>query len=85
MLQSDDDICNLDAGIVDVILDLDGSTAAITFVVLGGETPVLTWSIPLDEPVTRVSPLWVEGSEGVELPAPSVGVPTKKRKDGTSD
>ena len=41
--------------------------------------------IPLDEPVTKVSPLWVEGSEGVELPAPSVGVSTKKKKDGTSD
>ncbi len=65
--------------------DLDGSTAAISFVVLGGETTVLTWSIPLDEPVTKVSPLWVEGSEGVELPAPLVGVPTKKKKDGTSD
>jgi hypothetical protein len=65
--------------------DLDGSTAAITFVILGGETPVLTWSIPLDEPVTKVSPLWVEGSEGVELPAPSVGVHIKKKKDGTSD
>jgi hypothetical protein len=35
--------------------------------------------------VTKVSPLWVEGSEGVELPAPSVGVPIKKKKDGTSD
>ncbi|SFG52962.1 hypothetical protein SAMN05518801_1437 [Novosphingobium sp. CF614] len=65
--------------------DLDGSTTAITFVILGGEMPVLTWSIPLDEPVTKISPLWVEGSEGVELPAPSVGIPTKKKKDGTSD
>src|SRR3546814_18356721 len=33
--------------------DLDGSTAAITFVLLGGETPVLTWSIPLDETLTQ--------------------------------
>src|SRR3546814_763765 len=65
--------------------DLDCSTAAITFVILGGETPVLTWSIPLDEPVTKVSPLWGEGSEGVELPAPSVGVHIRKKKDGTSD
>lgn len=65
--------------------DLDGSIAAITFVILGGETPVLTWSIPLDEPVTKISPLWVEGSEGVELPAPSVGIPAKRKKDGTSD
>jgi hypothetical protein len=65
--------------------DIDGSTAAITFVVLGGDTPLLTWSIPLDEPVTKISPLWVEGSEGVELPAPIVGVPTRKKKDGTSD
>jgi len=65
--------------------DLDGSTTAITFVVLGGEMPVLTWSIPLDEPVTKISPLWVESSDGVELPAPSVGIPTKRKKDGTSD
>jgi hypothetical protein len=66
--------------------DIDGSLTAITFVVLAGETPVLTWQIPLDEPVSKVSPLWVEGSEGVNLPAPSVGVSAKaKKKDGTSE
>ncbi len=65
--------------------DLDGSTAAITFVILSGEVPMLSWSIPLDEPVTKISPLWIEGSEGVELPAPSIGIPSKIKKDGTSD
>lgn len=65
--------------------DIDGSLMAVTFVVLNGETPVLTWQVPLDEPVSKVSPLWVEGSDGVDLPAPSVGIPTKKKKDGTSE
>jgi hypothetical protein len=65
--------------------DLDGAITAITFVVLAGDTPVLTWQVPLDEPVTKVSPLWVEGSEGVELPAPSVGIAAKKKKDGTTE
>ena len=64
--------------------DLDGVITAITFVVLAGDTPALTWKVPLDEPVTKVSPLWIEGSEGVELPAPSVGIPAKK-KDGTTE
>lgn len=63
--------------------DVDGALTAITFVVLAGETPVLTWQVPLDEPVTKISPLWVEGSEGVELPAPSVGIPSPNQKDGT--
>lgn len=65
--------------------DVDGALTAITFVVLAGETPVLTWEVPLDEPVTKVSPLWVEGSEGVELPAPAVGIAARKKKDGTTE
>lgn len=65
--------------------DLDGAITAITFVVLAGDTPVLTWQVPLDEPVTKVSPLWIEGSEGVELPAPSIGIAAKKKKDGTTE
>ncbi|WP_434619159.1 hypothetical protein [Azospirillum sp. B2RO_4] len=65
--------------------DFDGSLLAITFVVLNNETPVLTWQIPLDEAVSKVSPLWVEGSEGVDLPAPTVGIAAKKKKDGTLD
>jgi hypothetical protein len=60
--------------------DLDGALRAVTFVVLSGEAPILTWQIPLDDPVTKISPLWVEGTEGVELPAPAVGVP--EHKDG---
>ena len=67
---------------------IDGAITAITFVVLAGDTPVLTWKVPLDEPVTKVSPLWVEGSEGVELPAPSVEIAArkkKKKKDGTTE
>ncbi len=66
--------------------DVDGALTAITFVVLAGETPVLTWQVPLDEAVTKISPLWIEGSDGVELPAPMVGIPAaKKKKDGTSE
>jgi hypothetical protein len=60
--------------------DIDGSLTAVTFVILSGNSPILTWPIPLDAPVSKVSPLWVEGTEGVELPAPSVGLPD--RKDG---
>lgn len=64
--------------------DIDGSLVAVTFVILNGEVPVLTWPIPLDEPVTKVSPLWVEGSEGVALPAPAVGVAASKKKNSAS-
>jgi len=65
--------------------DVDGALTAITFVVLAGETPVLTWEVPLDESVTKVSPLWIEGSEGVELPAPAVGIAARKKKEGTTE
>jgi len=65
--------------------DFDGAIAAITFVVLAGEEPVLTWRVPLDDAVIKVSPLWVAGSEGVELPAPRVEVAAKKKKDGTTE
>ena len=65
--------------------DLDGAITAVTFVVLAGDTPVLTWQVPLDEAVTKVSPLWVAGSDGVDLPAPSVGIAAKKKKDGTTE
>lgn len=62
--------------------DVDGALTAITFVVLDGDTPILTWQVPLDEPVRKISPLWVEGSDGVELPAPAIGVAAKSRKKG---
>ncbi|MGO4129221.1 hypothetical protein AB4Z01_32825 [Inquilinus sp. YAF38] len=65
--------------------DIDGAIVAVTFLVLAGDTPVLTWQVPLDTPVTKVSPLWVEGSEGVDLPVPSVGIASKRKKDGTSE
>lgn len=65
--------------------DLDGAITAVTFVVLAGDTPVLTWQVPLDEPVTKVSPLWVAGSDGVDLPAPAVGIAARKQKDGTTE
>lgn len=65
--------------------DLEGALTAITCVVLAGDTPVLTWEIPLDEPVTKVSPLWVDGSEGVELAAPAVGIAARKKIDGTNE
>lgn len=65
--------------------DVDGALTAVTFVVLAGETPVLTWQVPLDEPVTKISPLWVEGSDGVELPAPAVGIASIKKKAGTAE
>jgi hypothetical protein len=57
--------------------DIDGSLTAVSFVVLSGEAPILTWQIPLDEAVTKISPLWVEGTEGVELPAPVVSLPSR--------
>jgi hypothetical protein len=53
--------------------------------VLAGETPVLIWQVPLGEPVTKISPLWIEGSEGVELSAPSIGIAANKKKDGTAE
>lgn len=65
--------------------DVDGALTAVTFVVLAGDTPVLTWQVPLDEPVTKISPLWVEGSDGVELPAPAVGIAATKKKAGITE
>ncbi len=64
--------------------DIDGSLIAVTFVLLNGEVPLFTWQIPLDEPVTTVSPLWVEGSEGVALPAPTVGIAVNKKSGRAS-
>lgn len=58
--------------------DIDGSLAAVSFVVLDGESPTLVWPIPLDGSVTKISPMWAEKSEGVELPPPSVGVAQAK-------
>ena len=63
--------------------DIDGAITQITFVILDGVAPVLTWAVPRGEPVIRVAPLWVPGSEGVDLPAPSVGITSRKRRDGT--
>lgn len=65
--------------------DFDGTVAAITFVVLNGETPVLTWNVPLDEPVVRVAPLDIPEVQGVDLPKPSVIAPEldQDKKDGT--
>lgn len=60
--------------------DFDGSLSAISFVVLDGEAPVLAWPIPLNDAVSKVAPLWGEKSEGVELPAPAVGI-AKARND----
>lgn len=67
--------------------DVEGSITAISFVVLDGSSPVLIWQIPLDEPVTKITPLWVEGDEGVELPAPVVELAATKKakKGGTSE
>lgn len=65
--------------------DIDGSLSAIAFVVLNGETPLLTWSVPLDDAVTRIAPMWVEGSEGVELPAPAVRPARADDMDKASD
>lgn len=61
--------------------DLDGSITQITFVVLDGATPMLTWVVPLDEPVAKISPLWVEKTEGVVLPFPPIRVPGKEDAD----
>lgn len=64
--------------------DIDGSLTAVTFVVLSGDAPILTWSIPIDDPVTKISPLWVEGTEGVELPAPAIGLPMREERKDTA-
>lgn len=65
--------------------DIDGSITRITFVVLNGATPLLTWVIPLDRPVTKISPLWVKGSEGVVLPFPSISIPGREDKEKKGD
>ena len=67
--------------------DFDGQVAAISFVILDGESPILTWSIPLDEPVTRIAAVDIPDAEGVELSKPRVIVPgvDQDKKDGTED
>lgn len=67
--------------------DFDGQVAAISFVILDGESPILTWSIPMDEPVTRIAAVDIPDAEGVELSKPRVIVPgvDQDKKDGTED
>lgn len=67
--------------------DFDGTVAAISFVVLDGEAAVLTWNVPLDEPVVRIARLDIPDAEGVTLPKPSVIAPDQDqgKKDGTDD
>jgi hypothetical protein len=65
--------------------DFDGSITRITYVILDGATPLLTWIIPSDEPVTKISPLWVERSEGVVLPFPPIKIPRKEDKEQKGD
>lgn len=65
--------------------DFDGSITRITYVVLNGTTPLLTWIVPLDAPVTKISPLWIEGSEGVVLPFPPIKIPRKEDKEKKGD
>jgi hypothetical protein len=65
--------------------DFDGSITRITFVVLDGSTPMLSWIVPLDKPFAKISPLWVEGSEGVVLPFPTVRLRGKEDKEQTGE
>jgi len=67
--------------------DFDGTVIAISFVVLDGEVPVLTWNVPLGEPVTRIASLDVPDAQGVDLPKPKVIAPgmDQGKKDGTDD
>jgi hypothetical protein len=60
--------------------DDDGSVLSMWFVVLGGESPVLMWRIPLEASVARLSPI-VPPAEGVELPAPAVTVARANGED----
>lgn len=65
--------------------DIDGSITRITFVVLEGAMPLLTWIVPLERPVTKISPLWIEGSQGVVLPFPRISTPGKEDKKEKGD
>lgn len=66
--------------------DFDGTVAAISFVVLDGEIPVLTWNVPLDEAVVRIAPLDIPDAQGVDLPKPSVIAPSADQdKKGRTD
>ena len=60
--------------------DIDGSVAQVSFVVLDGAAPVLNWIVPLEEPFGRVTPLWPDKPDGIELPPPLVGKPKKDEK-----
>lgn len=67
--------------------DFDGTVVAISFVVLNGEAPVLTWNVPLDEPVIRIATLDIPEAQGVDLPKPKVIAPgmDQDKKDGTDE
>jgi hypothetical protein len=56
--------------------DVDGSIAQVSFLVLDGAQPLLVWPIELDGSFGKVSPLWPDDAQGVDLPAPTVGIPT---------
>ena len=65
--------------------DFDGSIAQISFVVLSGSLPILIWAIPLDSSASKVASLWEEEEQGVELPAPSVGLPKPDAKRSSAN
>lgn len=59
--------------------DIDGSVLEVKFVGLRGPTAALCWTVPIDK---SVPPLVAMGEpvEGVDLPAPVVEIPGKKRE-----
>lgn len=67
--------------------EFDGTVAVISFVVLDGETPILTWNVPLDEPVVRVARIDIPDAAGVDLPRPRVIAPNvdKDEEDDASE
>ncbi len=60
--------------------DLDGSVSEIKFVGLLGDSPVLSWTVPLENMPVSVFPV-APPAGGVELDAPVVRIPGKEQDE----
>lgn len=65
--------------------DFDGSITAIKFVGLHGTTPAFCWEVPHESATIIPFPPIGIAEEGVELPAPQVGVPGEDQEEVAED
>jgi hypothetical protein len=59
--------------------DGEGSLLAVKFVGFEGEMPLMVWDVPLGAEPVKLPPAAEAPSEGVELPAPAVRLPSDEK------